>query len=108
MTTPRARAGQPYRAQPMDCSGSGCNGPKEGDCLGFCTLRRVHPSQVEQVNAMPIRFAALEPDDSIFDLEFPEVEKDPDHDFQGGMQMLAGMVLIFAVVCVFVTIYFSF
>jgi hypothetical protein len=53
MTTPRARANQPYTNQPMDCAQAGCNSP-QGDCLGFCTLHRTHPSQVEQVNALPI------------------------------------------------------
>jgi hypothetical protein len=43
----------------MDCREAGCNYP-EGGCLGLC-MHRVHPSQIEQVNAMPINFAGPEP-----------------------------------------------
>lgn len=59
MTTNRARAGKPHPNQPMDCSSAGCNYP-ESECIGLC-MHRVHPSQVEQVNAMPINFAGPEP-----------------------------------------------
>lgn len=66
--TNRYRAGQPadlshmlHRYTQCPAASSACNGPKEGDCLGFCTLHRAHPSQVERVNAMPIQFAGDEP-----------------------------------------------
>lgn len=57
-TRPHARAGT-YYTPPMDCAQAGCNAP-QSECLGLC-MHRVHPSQVEQVNAMPINFAGPEP-----------------------------------------------
>ena len=42
-TRPHARAGTHY-SPPMDCGSAGCNGPKEGECIGICSLhRQPHP-----------------------------------------------------------------
>lgn len=63
MTTRRVRAGQPV----PDCGASGCNGPIEGECLGFCT-RRVEAWQIEQrkpVGDLPIQM--VEPELSLRD-----------------------------------------
>jgi hypothetical protein len=64
MTTTRK-----VRAGPIDCASSGCNGPRESECMGLCT-QKVNADQISEDGPSiwlgleqedPIQFAGDEP-----------------------------------------------